>query len=282
MMDYDKMLKLTDDEVASINDIDELLEISHKALAKIDDWPKISTRNQVLLMIFAAGTNHVKSVNLLLGRARTASAEIILRSLFESFVNMKFIFLNEAENAHKYILDADLAVKEQARKMLKYRKKNPHRSDQVGNLTDMRLHEMIHKRQEMIGQYVVKHSLSVKNREGLPSVFKRLVAIDDSGTDSDGDSFQWMYLTAYWLLSEQAHVSYAALKEFVGTNDDNSRVAFMLDGTKGGFDRVSDVTYALYVDMLTIVNANFQVVEEEKMSVLTSTAQAKLDARRKK
>lgn len=280
MDDYRSQMKLTETEQKHISDLGELIEEGFKSLGNLNiQWNKIRQRKRILLMIFTGVHYHTKSIRDLLADGRTASAEVIMRTILESSVNAQYVLTgrnNEAVN--NFIQDGNARLLEQIDKMLRFRSAHPNADTNAGHLTVKKLNDVKTQKTKEINNYKASYQYNFAGK--LPSLRLRSQIVDDDfkrlrGVDPKITS-EWNYLIVYWLISEHSHASFIALREFVGTNEQGDKVAFFLDGTKKDFDRIAATTYALYVDLLSLINRQFHIVDGKRLQELKALGRQKM------
>jgi len=261
-------IQLTASELKNLQDLEALIEFGFKQVTSIPvSWYGMRLRKKVLLQMFTAVHSQVQSISILLKTSRTFSVEILLRPVQETLINANYILVGRNNlTVNRFLIGSNHRLIGQINKMIRYNEKNPHHNSGTPLLDMKALKKALIKRENETKGYLRRFPYRIPLKE--PSIEERVIEIDKEFVrlrhKSPTVSQQWMYLTQYWLGSEQVHLSARGLLSYATPTKDS--LVLLLDGDKDDFDKCIAVTSAMYLEMLYILNSQFKVPSKKQLS----------------
>jgi|GEM_PF-2027997 hypothetical protein len=261
-------IELSDDEKQKLKDLKDLLKFGQEQVTSMNvGWHQMKRRKQILSQMFAAVHSQIESISILLDGGRTFSVEILLRPVQETLINANYILAGRNNNtANRFLVGSNHKLIGQINKMIKYLQSNPHYNSGSPMLTVAPLQEALKKREKENKAYLRRFPYRILLKE--PSVEERVMEIDKEYLRLKHKppliAQQWMYLTQYWLLSEQVHLSARGLLNYTVVTDQG--VTLLLDGDKKDIDKYIVISSAMYLEMLYILNFQFKIPPKKELA----------------
>jgi len=262
-------IELNDDDKRKLNDLKELLDFGQNSFKSISKgWYEVKRRKQLLSQMFAAVHSQTESISILLETGRTFSVEILLRPVQETLINANYILIGRNNfTANRFLVGSNSKLIKQINKMIRYQSNNPTHNPGAPEMDLVALQKTSLKRESENRSYLDRFSYPIPQNE--TSVEERVIAIDKEYVrlrqNLPSLSQQWMYLTQYWLASEQVHLTARGLMNYTGVTDDS--VILFLDGDKDAIERYIVIASAMYLDMLYIINSQFNVPAKKELNI---------------
>jgi len=239
-------------------ELEKLLNFGEVNLLKID----ISKHDFKLNTIYALiGVIHYHSEAILIlsKNGKLFSSEIILRSLFEGFVNLKYILLvNDEKNAIKFTIKNFTDNKEFTKKWKEFIKKtNKHINFFPELSTAEKCDEFMEKMEREISNIEEKFGV-LKRFPNCRALSEEIDKIDENHT------FELMYITIYEYLSGLVHISSKGLKNFFIYNENGYTFNFSRNEPKE-IKKVLVAVYEIYLNTLEILNQNFKISNKNEL-----------------
>jgi hypothetical protein len=245
------------------------LSINFKKLIKFGESKLLKVRLDIakddfrLLTIFTLiGAIHyyAESIMILAKHKRLFTGETLLRTLFEGFLNLKYILLEETEkNAIKYAIKDFTNRKDFAEKWKSFIEVNPKYSDYISELSTIeKCDEFIRDIEKNI-DYIEK-KFKVLNK--LPDLRSMAKVIDIKIKDHH---FEFAYLTFYDYLCDISHISSKGLKNFFIPYGDG----YMFCIGKNDSEEINKLliaAYEFYFNTLVIFSNNFKELSKEELN----------------
>ncbi|MDD3687806.1 MAG: DUF5677 domain-containing protein, partial [Bacteroidales bacterium] len=116
---------LTEKQTKIINSLAELLNFGGETIQNSNLSSKQRPRKKALILMFSAVHNYSESIFCLLKESRTHAAEVLLRPIFETYINLQFIYIGRNEkNAVKFLLEESYSKKNLIEKIQQFTEKN--------------------------------------------------------------------------------------------------------------------------------------------------------------
>lgn len=251
---------LSDEDKSKLNNLKELLEFGINEFKSINvGWYEVRRRKHLLFQMFTAVHSQVESISILLETGRTFSVEILLRPVQETLINANYILIGRNNlTANRFLVGSNTKLIKQINKMVRYKNANPNHDSGAPEMNLQALQKTVQKRERENKTYLNRFNYRIPQHE--TSVEERVIAIDKEYVrlrqNLPSLSQQWMYLTQYWLASEQVHLTARGLMNYTGLSDES--VVLFLDGNKEDIKKYIVITSAMYLDMLYIINSQFK------------------------
>ncbi|MCL5772316.1 MAG: DUF5677 domain-containing protein [Actinobacteria bacterium] len=238
----------------------KLIKFGESKLLKVRlDIAKDDFRLLTIFTLIGAIHYYAESIMILAKHKKLFTGETLLRSLFEGFLNLKYILLEENEkNAIKYAIKDFTNRKEFTEKWKSFIEANPKYSDYINELSTIeKCDEFINEIEKNIENIEKKFEVSNK----LPDLRSMAKVIDTKIKDHH---FEFAYLTFYDYLCDISHVSSKGLKNFfisygngyifcIGKNDSEEIYKLLI------------AAYEFYLNTLVIFSDNFKKLSKEEL-----------------
>lgn len=184
------------------------------------------TRERILILQMVYLLHLARSVSLLLRRGRSPSAFVLVRSMLETFLRMKYLFTaDDTQKAVGYAMYIKGDRIASTRKIREYERRHPEERRLYGDhyITPEFIRELEENLQKLKRQFP-----KVKKTPDLCTVAQE---IDHAGLPRcpDEPHAEWLYVVPYWLGSNTAHANLLGLQGFVESFSP-SNVGIVLDG----------------------------------------------------
>lgn len=263
----DKLLLKPNDQ-SKLNALAEIInEVSNEFTAKriIDN---LTIKQQLLYLNFVVINSYSEAIFKLCVDFRPLPANVILRSLVESFINTAYILThNSNKRALLFTLEDSFYRKGLASEVVNFLKKYP--QFEKGEFSSESFQKALVKIQSEIDFYKTKYNLSYSNKKEFEKDYPRLIdrakAVDRRIRRPD---FEHIYTLVYRYLSEFGHLSMRGLNNFVHT-DTNGNFE-MLASQHNDIGVVISMTYTIYlyfVDQLKkkkLIHQSFNIKKFDK------------------
>lgn len=251
-----------------INDLNEILEFGFDVISsntfKMDMKPKKS----ILLSMMGAVHSYASGILCLLREARTDAAEVLLRSLVESFINLNYVYLDrKQQNAIKFLMSDEYDRKALGKRIANYLKNNPDTKSESKELIDITQWKLFLKeRQKSIDELIDKYPYAEKQ---LPGLRQRAVIVDNFNKKilkgKQLLKLEWWYLMIYWLLSTITHLTPRGLNAFF-YKDAYGKDVVNVSGKPNNIQRVGVTTFIIYYSFLRLFAIKFNLFKLDRIS----------------
>jgi len=231
---------------------------------------KVRLKKQILYFMMCAAQSYSESILRLVSPPRIydKSAEVLMRSLVELFINLNYINSGRSQkNALIFIADSINERIDFANKYQKFMRKYPNWRIPFGNITkpddwDKFIQE---KQQEITAGE--KH-FKIKLPKKLPDIRGRAMIFDHNLKSRNKltrkKSLEYYYITYYKYFSQIAHLTMPGLERFLTESEEG--VLLHLDGKPEDLDRVVAVSYQLYFVMLRFFLKQFKAYNKQEFA----------------
>ncbi len=243
-----------------IKEYQKLLHFGYSKISEIQlNLNKTRVRKRVLYFMMGAMQGYSESILKLMGSEPVYEkpGESLLRSQFEIWLNMRFIYSNRSENgARLFLSDLIMTSNTFAKKHKKLWEKNPKWSMEFGFVKKPSdWDKFIYDNQKILKKYQKRHKDKEVNR--LPSLYDRTLIIDEYlkkvGTFSENNSAEKFYTVFWQYLSQATHVNMSALQQSIrvkGTIPIES--FFNIDSKPEDAERTLTISYQIYFSTLRL------------------------------
>lgn len=254
----EKTLMLTEKQQKVLKELEELLEFGFTKISGIEVH-LLKMRLKKGLVYFMTGAVHSYSdaILRLIREGKTAAANVILRSLIESYINLNYILLGRSElNALRFIIEDSVNRRKLGKDIKSFLEKNPSFETSMGRVMDdpKAWDRFIKERQDEID--FVKRKRKLKRLRNLPDLKQRAIEVDKV---VGKPTLEWWYLTIYWLFSHYSHLKARGLNAFLVKRRDASGYLFNLNGNLEDIEKIVVTTYAIYISFLMEMSKRFGV-----------------------
>lgn len=251
-------ITLTAEQQKYVQELAEVLDFGHGELSKTNfTMDKIKTRNRIMLAMFVAAHNYTESIYVLAKEARTHGCDVLLRALFENWINAKYIFCStNYEKPARFILNGEYELLNTLQQLKKYRNDYPLRDTSQAAITDKWLNDTIKKLERNITILGQKYP----NIKRSGSVRTRSKAVDDYNYAKGRKVVQpleWNYLLIYKHLCETSHLTVRGLNSFIEKTTTGYNV--QLSGDANEVEKVVVSAHAWYLDTLNMFSQQFGI-----------------------
>ncbi len=247
---------LDDDEKAKLDQLKALIDFGQANFTNLKiAWPRTKRRKRTMLRMVTAIHSHTLSGYILLSSAQTHSAEILLRPILETLINMEYILCGKNNmTLNRFLTMGNTELARKMNGMIQYIQNNP---DVKTSMTVQNLQDGIDSRNDENTKFAKQFKYQIQTAD--ISLYDRTVAIDKEFKRLKGKpakfSKQWRYFTEYTLLSDSVHLGSRGLHDYM--IDSPTRVDLVFGGRKDRVIPTIDGFYVHYIDMLRIFNSQF-------------------------
>lgn len=251
---------LTTKQIKVINSLGEVLNFGANLIQDAQIPSKQRPRKKSLLIMFAAAHNYSESIFCLLDQGRTNAAEALLRPIFETYINLAFIYIGRNEkNAVRFLLEESYSKKKIAQKVVEFIEKNP-TVDTSFDIDDPDWEDHIKAMNKNIKNAQKIYPYRLKQ---MPDLKQRCKFIDNYTKAKTKKplkhSMEYWYVTMYWFFSNISHLDAAGLNTFVN-EDENGNTNINISGDVSSVERVGIVTYTMYYQFLREIVIRFKLL----------------------
>lgn len=243
-----------------LKNCEKLLKFGESNLLKIKlDIAKDDFRLLTIFTLIGAIHYYTESILILAKYGKLFAGETLLRSLFEGFLNLKYILLEKNEkNAIKYAIKDFANRKDFTEKWKSFIEANPKYSDYINELsTTEKCDEFINEIEKNIED--IEKKFEVLNK--LPDLRGMAKIIDAKIKDHH---FEFAYLTFYDYLCDISHVSSKGLKNFFIPHGDGYIFCIGKNDSEE-IDKLLIAAYEFYLNTLVIFSNNFKELSKEEL-----------------
>lgn len=249
-----------------LNNLDNLLSFGNALVtSKRVNQGKIRAKKILLFSMFGIVQRISDGILCLLRQSRIGSAEILLRTILETYINLRYIYaVNNQKNAIKFLLEDTYENIEYGNRMIDFIKHCEENDINIkGMLSDHNWQGFLDiKNDELV--YLRKKYKRYGNKR-LPDLRERASIVDREFKKQKGfyssNSLEWWYLQLYPYFSDLIHANARGLNNLY-EKDENGEYFIDITGEKklnDGLIRISVTTYILYLDFLEIYVSQFGI-----------------------
>ena len=240
-----------------LNQLAELLNFGADCFAKQKIEPsRIRRRKQFFLAMTVAAFSNIEAIYSLCKEKRSHPCLILLRTLYENYINAKFLFCSP-NLKHYYILVLDdlLDRKKQSYDAVDFLKTNPSYSSSCTEIKDLEqalkeTEKRIKKTEIKINKYSGKSTLDIRGRAQYIDDYNKRNGIKSK-------SVKWIYVWIYRQLSSSVHLKESALQDFFERKLDGSLVVY-LSGNPADIKRILEEAYNLLRGIISMFLTVFE------------------------
>ncbi len=241
-----------------------------------------SAKQRVLYALMIAVHNYSESICTLLKEGRTNTAELIWRSLFESWVNYMYVLAcDDDRNAMEFMMSSDFENQKMSRLLAEFIEKPEHaavmkkKNDSLlttrnQTLESAKIRSAMAERQVGIDEEAQKYSPPISDLRGLKD---RMIAIDKYKSKNelgyDAGSMEFEYLTTYSYASDPAHLKPLGIFRLYNFHDDGTR-EIHLSGDLSKIEGLVRLTYVIYLTFISEFAKEFAVATEQDLEPFNS------------
>lgn len=255
-------LTLTDKQKQLLQDLTEILEFGYTELSKRSYPLKLRPRKTILISMMAAMQNYAEGILCLLKEGRTNSAELVVRSMVESFINLAYIYVGRNErNAVIFLLDDVHDRKRLGERIKKFLTDFPSYKTSFDSMkTPEEWDNFIAERLKEISQIGKKYPYTLTQ---LPDLRQRAQAHDRIQERKHKRELktrlEWWYLTMYWYFSTLSHLGIRGLNTFFDVQ--NGQVYINASGRPEDMERIIVASYSIYYQFLRTFAKQFNLFD---------------------
>ena len=232
-----------------VTQLEELLDFGSKEISKVTlNLTRTTPRKSILYSMMGAIQNYASGILYLLKVSRTSCAEVLLRSLIESFIKLQFIFIGRSQkNALRFLIHDLFDRKKLAEDVIEFSIRRP---DVDTILPQRDWEKFADEKKKEINYIKKKYPYQINNLPKLKELTKQIDEEKEKRTGGDlKGSMEWWYLSLYWYLSKITHMDARGLNTFI-TKDSYGNYMFNLLGTPEDAVRIVVATYGVYLYVL--------------------------------
>ncbi len=242
-----------------INEYHEALVYGFKKISSIPlDLKRVRVRKRILYFMMGASQSYSESILKLMGSSPTYEkpGESLLRSQFEIWLNIRFIYSSRSEDkARLFLSDLIMQSNEFAKRHKRLWDKYPTWNMEFGTIKKAGDWEIfIKENSELLSKDRKRYK--DKNVNKLPTLFDRTIAIDAHlkkiGKFSENNSAEKFYTLFYPYFSDSVHSTMPGLTRYM-RGPASAREPFLdIDSKPDDAERILAVSYICYCATLQI------------------------------
>jgi hypothetical protein len=261
---------VTPDQQESLDKLKEFVDFAYSELAKVHGFHYFKRKKSVLLPMYVNACDLASSVLILLEKERVNSAHNLARSLQETWINARFIFIDKDYAwVDSYLLESELDMKKFVTGAKQIRKKYPNSDTSLETFDDVRLSEIEARANKFVDYVKNKYqTLPVIPFVDVKELHKRPYSLRDKTKIIDHvlsqrispkeltHTDEWQYLMVYKYLSGGTHVG----SSYLATNvlrKDGTATTITMYGDINGIQLVAWTAYALLYDITELFYKQF-------------------------
>lgn len=257
------MVILSVEQKELVEKLENLLNFGYSKISLGNYTLKMRSRKTILFMMTGVIQSYSGSVLTLLKNGQTNGAEVLLRPMVETFINLNYIFTGRSiENTIRFIADDEYDRRRLGKKVKEFLEKYPGYKTNFDHMdTPNDWSKYIEKRDKALKKinsvYVRRYRKQLKE---LPSLLDRAIAVDNDIKIRTGklkNSLEWWYITIYWLFSSLTHQTPRGLNSFI--KKEAVGYTFITDGDLDSIERIAITTFCLYYDFLRFMAKQFKL-----------------------
>lgn len=243
-----KTISLTQDNLKKLEVLAEMINTGSDEFLSEIELDKLSLKQELLYINFAVVNSYSEAIFKLCSDLRPFPANVLLRSIIESFINTAYILThNSDKRALLFSLDDSYYRKGLGNEIITFLKKYP--KFQKENFNIEIFEQGLNKIDEEIEMYKSKFGLVFSNKKeferAYPSLIERAKAVDRR---IGKPNFEHTYILVYRYLSEFGHLSMRGLDHFIKRDSGGNHE--ILASQHSDVDPVISMTYTIYLFFL--------------------------------
>lgn len=206
------------------------------------------------------------------------AAEIMFRSLIETFINLNYIFNCKTQNHAQIftfdsILDKIDFAKKYKRLMLEHPNWDLEFSSEIKVASDW--DREIDRMEKKIGD--IEHRYKIKAPKKIPDLKTRAKESDEyqnsKGKLKKKNSLEYYYVAFYKFFSQVTHLTASGIERFAFI-DSNKDLIFVTDGNGKDVERIVPVAYVIYFVILKFFLDEFRIYDRSEFARFTKLSKA--------
>jgi len=246
-----------------VNELENFLNFGYSKISSGNFTLEMRSRKTILFMMTGVIQSYSGSVVTLLKNAQTNGAEVLLRPMVETFINLNYIFTGKSEeNTLRFIADDEYDRRKLGNKVKGFLEKYPGYKtnfDHMDTPADGAIY--IKERNKTLKKintvYARRYDKQLKE---LPSLLDMAIAVDKDIKTRTGklkNSLEWWYITIYWLFSSLTHQTPRGLNSFI--KKETVGYTFITDGNLDAVERIAVTAFSLYYEFLRLMAKQFRL-----------------------
>lgn len=253
-----------------ITELDSFIKFAYTELENVKLKNHLKRKKTVLLPMYINACDLAESIRVLLEHERVNASQNLIRSLQETWINTRFIFINGNNLwVDSYLYESDLDVKRFAKGLKELRKKYP--DVDMGNITftDSKLNDLENRGVRFENELTTKYprlpkipGVNSKSLIGKPYSLREKTAITDyllaekRKPKSLNYSDEWQYFLVYRYLSGGSHINANYLANNIAQKS-KSGLTVWKHGKKENIPLCAWTTLSLLYDITTVFSKQF-------------------------
>jgi len=263
--------KRSEKEKDLINDLKELLDFGLKIFISSKAKSQKNNKDNYIKFNFAAIHNYCDSIYILCEQGKTHAAHVILRCVFESFVNMNYYVNNNSDlKLAKYaIWDAEENKLKKIRHFEKFINEHPNWETTEPGLTNRATLAAIKEKTNELVSAIKRANKFYKSTKIELDLRKKAEALDKKVRTKKLVSWEYNYLLIYSYFSSFAHLHPIGLENFV--NEVEGEIVYDLSSGKDA-DKILSTTYTVYLQLLNLLKKRGIITKNVSLTVFNKKA----------
>lgn len=258
------------DQLEAIDKLGEFIDFVYHALDNMPPRHYRKRKKSVLLPMYINVCDLAGSVQHLLKEERVNSAQNLIRSMQESWINTRFIFVDGSYLwVDSYILESEIDMKKFVNGARRLRQKYPNADTSQATFDTVKLQEIEDRSNKFIDYVRTKYQtlptipdVGIRNASQLPYTLRDKTRIVDHILQTRiapkdlKYSDEWQYLMVYKYLSGGTHIG----SRYLASNlirQDRTVTTILKHGDKKGIQLCAWSAYAFLYDMTTAFAKQF-------------------------
>lgn len=258
------------DQQEALDELRKFVDFAYEELEKVKNKSFIKKKKTVFLPMYVNACDIADSIHILLVKDRVNTAQNLLRSLQETWINTQFIFIDGSQLwVDSYLYESEEGLKKFAKGTRKIRQTYPDLDTGQKTFTDKQL-AMIEARAERFAKYIVKKYPSLPAIPNITTtdITKKNYTLKDRTVITDhifaerakpkslAYSNEWHYLMIYKYLSGGTHIG----ASYLATNlvhKDKTVTTILKHGPKGNIQLCAWSAMAFLYDITLVFSKQF-------------------------
>jgi hypothetical protein len=255
-----------------LNEFDEILKYGSQelSLSRIN-FRKVRAKKRLLYFMMGATQSYSKSIYKLLKPPHIfdKSAEVIFRSLFENYINMRFVFTDRSDKGaiifaiQPYLNNIKFA-NQYKQIMVKYPTWNLDFNSKIKTITDW--DKIISVQKNRISKIEKKYKITAPLR--YPKLIHLAIehdkALQQKGMLDASTSLEFLYIYYYGYLSDPAHLNTQGIERFLDGNA--KEIKLDIDAPVENITRILSISYLYYYIFLKFYLMKFGLYKKEEFA----------------
>jgi hypothetical protein len=251
-------------------ELDSFIKFAYLELENVKLKNHLKRKKTVLLPMYINACDLAESIKLLLDNERVNASQNLIRSLQETWINIRFIFINGNNLwVDSYLYESDLDVKKFAKGLKELRKKYPDVDMGNNTFTDSKLSVLENRGIKFESELVRKYSnlpqipgVNSKSLVGKPYNLREKTAITDHilaekrKPKTLNYSDEWQYFLVYRYLSGGSHINATYLANNIAQKSKTGLTVWK-HGKKENIPLCAWTTLSLLYDITTVFSKQF-------------------------